>query len=87
MRGRLDQDLDDFLANPPQPQRGFDVLAQGIRRSADSRFRSDRGQQTELEVEARAGQDLAVAELDRQAHEFRRYFGRAIEELVLSDTD
>lgn len=54
MRGRLDQDLDDFLANPPQPQRGFDVLAQGIRRSADSRFRSDRGQQTELEVEARA---------------------------------
>jgi hypothetical protein len=28
MRGRLDQDLDDFLAKPPQPQRGFDVLAQ-----------------------------------------------------------
>ena len=56
-------------------------------RSADGRFRSDRGQQTEPEVETRAGQDLAVAELDRQAYEFGRYFGRAIEELVLSDTD
>lgn len=53
MRGRLDQDLDNFLANPPQPQRGFDVLAQGIRRSADGRFHSDRGQQAEPEVEAK----------------------------------